>query len=163
MQSDEQSTTDEIESRPEVMDALGGGQVLGYDAQTGRSRIEFTCKPEFCHSGGIAQGGFVTGWMDAAMAFAAMSRTDGGIWLATLELKVSFLAASRAGMEVVAEGRIVKPGKSIVFLEATLREVGQERLLATSSSTRVAIRARTATRTARWSTRARTSGTTASS
>ena len=79
----------------------------------------------------------MTGWLDASMAFAVMARLKeqaDSIWLATLELKVSFLSAARQGSEVVARGRIVKQGRSVVFLEAELRdESGQ--LIATSSST----------------------------
>lgn len=125
----------EIGPPEDLQDALGATGERTVDPDAGTARLHYIVKPQFCHTGGIAQGGFVTGWLDAAMAFAAMARVDQPIWLATLELKVSFLGPARAETEVVAEGRIVKPGRSIVFLEAQLSERETGTLLATSSST----------------------------
>ena len=44
------------------------------------------------HSGGVVQGGFVTGWIDAAMARAAMCVTDFQQTPMSLEIKVSFFS-----------------------------------------------------------------------
>ena len=41
--------------------------------EDGRAAIEFMAGAHMCHSGGIVQGGFVTGWIDAAMAHAVFS------------------------------------------------------------------------------------------
>lgn len=124
--------------------ALGSTGVREVDPDAGTARLHYRVRPEFCHTGGIAQGGFVTGWMDAAMAYAVMGRLGEDaktIWLASLELKVSFLSAARQDTEVVAHGRIVKQGRSVVFLEAQLFGP-DERLLATSSSTAKLVRLR---------------------
>ncbi len=118
----------------ELQRALGATGERHIDPTAGTARLHYLVRPEFCHTGGIAQGGFVTGWLDAAMAFAMMARATEPIWLATLELKVSFLAAARDGMEVVATGRIVRAGSSIAFLEAELHDLDGA-LIATSSST----------------------------
>ena len=136
MEPDQQSTTDEIESRPEVMEALGDGRVLAYDAETGRSRIEFTCKPEFCHSGGVAQGGFVTGWLDSAMAHACLVRYTADYWIATLEVKVSFFRPATPG-PVVAEGWIERAGKQTVFTEGLLVDPAGNVLAKASSPIRL--------------------------
>ncbi len=115
--------------------ALGATGERQMDPEAGTARLHFEVKPQFCHTGGIAQGGFVTGWLDSAMAFAVMARVQDQIWLASLELKVCFMAPARANTEVIAEGWIVKPGRSIVFLEAKLTERESGKLLATSTST----------------------------
>ncbi len=125
----------ELAPPDELSQALGATGERSVDAEAGTARIHYIVKPEFCHSGGIAQGGFVTGWLDSAMAFAAMSRADRSIWLATLELKVSFFGPARAQTEVVSDGWIAKPGRSIVFLESRLTELDGGKVLATSSST----------------------------
>lgn len=127
------------ETRPPdaLQEALGATGEQHLDGEAGTARVHYRVRPEFCHTGGIAQGGFVTGWLDAAMAHAVMARLGeqaGSIWIATLELKVSFLSAARQDTEVVAEGRIVKQGRSVAFLEASLFGP-DETLLATSSST----------------------------
>ena len=118
----------------ELQETLGATGERHIDPETGTARLHYLVRPEFCHTGGIAQGGFVTGWLDAAMAFAIMARLDHPVWLATLELKVSFLSASRSGTEVVAKGSIVKQGRSIVFLEGVLEDLDGV-VLATSTST----------------------------
>ncbi|MEM9614106.1 MAG: PaaI family thioesterase, partial [Actinomycetota bacterium] len=91
------------------------------------------CKPEMCHSGGVAQGGFVTGWIDSAMAQACIARYGVEHWIATLELKVSFFKPTGPG-PVVAEGWIERAGKQTVFTEGRLLD-GRGEVLAKASST----------------------------
>jgi acyl-CoA thioesterase len=119
MNADNESNADETDLTPEVMAALGDGRVLEADGELGRSRLEFTCKPEMCHSGGIAQGGFVTGWIDSAMAHACVARYTTAYWIATLEIKVSFFKPATPGI-VIAEGWIERAGKQTVFTEGRL-------------------------------------------
>lgn len=85
----------------------------------GRSRLEYEAKPGMCHSGGVVQGGFVTGWIDAAMAHAVIAMLGDGITPMSLELKVSFFAPVRPGL-VVAEGWIERRGSKTAFLEGRL-------------------------------------------
>lgn len=114
--------------------SLGGGAILEMLVEEGRAALAFTARPEFCHNGGVVQGGFVTGWIDAAMAHAVIARTGGAAWPATLEIKVSFLRPVLPGYEVRAEGWIERQGSSIVFLAGRLLDAAGE-LLATSTST----------------------------
>lgn len=106
----------------------------------GRAVIEYLCGPHMCHSGGVAQGGFVCGWIDAAMAHAAMS--DGGADLTpmSLELKVSFFAPARPGL-VIAEGWVERRGRSTAFLEGRLTNGAGEVLAKASSTARLMPRA----------------------
>ncbi len=105
-----------------LMTAMGDGRVIEYDAEGGRAVLEYTAKPEFCHSGGIVQGGFVTGWIDSAMARAAIASTQGERTMTTLELKISFLKAAVAGRTYRAEGWVVRAGKSVMFMEGLLTD-----------------------------------------
>lgn len=102
-----------------MLAALGDGRVLETDGEAGTARMAFTCKPEMCHSGGVAQGGFVTGWIDAAMAHACLARYTHAFWAATLEIKISFFLPAGPG-PVVAEGWIERAGKQTVFAEGRL-------------------------------------------
>jgi uncharacterized protein (TIGR00369 family) len=99
----------------------------------GRATLEFLAGAHMCHSGGVVQGGFVTGWMDAAMAHAAMAMGGPDVVPMTLEIKVSFFAPARPG-KVVAEAWVEKRGRSTCFFEAHLKD-GDGRILAKSSST----------------------------
>ena len=72
-------------------ETLGLIRVVSTDAE-GHASLEYEAKREQCHSGGVVQGGFISGWIDAAMAHAAMAKNGPGIVPMTLELKVSYFA-----------------------------------------------------------------------
>jgi uncharacterized protein (TIGR00369 family) len=116
-----------------MLDLLGGGEVLHSDPAAGEITLRFVVRNDHCHPGG-AQGGFITGWIDAAMAQAVMGHSEYQAVPATLEIKVSFLRPVRPLQEVRASARIVRMGKSVAFLEGELRDV-EGVLLATGSST----------------------------
>lgn len=116
-----------------VLATLGDGVVTESDGDEGRSVIEFTCRPEMCHSGGVAQGGFVSGWIDSAMAHACIARYTTDFWIATLEMKVSFFRPATPG-RVIAEGWIERAGKQTVFTEGRLLDA-EGAVLAKASST----------------------------
>jgi acyl-CoA thioesterase len=119
------------------MDTASLPQTLGQhrlvSMQGGRAVIEYMAGPHMCHSGGVVQGGFVTGWIDAAMAHAAISLTGRELAPMSLEMKVSFFAPARPGL-VIAEGWIEKAGKSTCFAEGVLKD-GAGEVLAKASST----------------------------
>jgi uncharacterized protein (TIGR00369 family) len=100
---------------------------------SGRSVIHYRASADMCHSGGIVQGGFVTGWIDAAMAHAVMAHTKYAFSPLSLEIKISFLKAASPGL-VIAEGWIEKLGRSTGFLEGRLTNEAGE-ILARGSST----------------------------
>jgi len=117
----------------DLNDALGLIEVHSYDPQTTRIRVEYEAKAAFCHSGGVVQGGFITGWIDSAMAHAVMMSTDYTQSPLSLEIKITFLKSAAPG-RVFAEAWIEKRGRSIAFLEGQLfNEAGE--LLAKGTST----------------------------
>jgi uncharacterized protein (TIGR00369 family) len=111
---------------------MGLTRVVEIDPK-GRAVLEYLAKPQQCHSGGVVQGGFVTGWIDAAMAHAAIALAGQGVVPMTLELKVSFFASARPG-PVFAEGWAVRHGKRTAFYEGSLKD-GAGTLIAKASST----------------------------
>ncbi|MCB0990608.1 MAG: PaaI family thioesterase [Acidimicrobiales bacterium] len=129
-------TTQEPAAGSEVLATLGDGRVVESDGENGRSVLEFECKPEMCHSGGVAQGGFVTGWIDSAMAHACIARYTTAFWIATLEVKVSFFRPAVPGT-VIAEGWIERAGKQTVFTEGQLLDTDGNVLAKASSTIRL--------------------------
>lgn len=117
--------------------ALGQQRVVSLEP--GRASIEYLVGPHMCHSGGVAQGGFVCGWIDAAMAHAVIAEAP-DITPMSLELKVSFFAPARPGL-VVAEGWIERRGKSTCFLEGRLLDSAGNVLAKASSTARLMPRA----------------------
>lgn len=107
---------------------------------SGRVRVEYEGRPEFTHSEGTTvQGGILTAWLDHAMARAIAAR-DAEAGLASLEIKVSFLARVPPG-PCVAEARIVKWGRTVAFLEAELIAVDGT-VMTRASSTGMLVRPR---------------------
>lgn len=101
--------------------------------QSGKAVLEYQAKAEQCHSGGVVQGGFVTGWIDAAMAHAAIALKGADVVPMSLELKVSFFAPARPGL-VIAEGWVEKDGRRTGFFEGRLKD-SEGTVLAKGTST----------------------------
>jgi uncharacterized protein (TIGR00369 family) len=108
------------------------GQVRVVESEAGRAVIEYEVGPQMCHSGGVAQGGFVCGWIDAAMAYASLSIMP-DMTPMSLELKVSYFAPARPGL-VTAEGWIERRGRATCFAEGRLLDPAGK-ILAKASST----------------------------
>lgn len=107
----------------------------------GRATLEFLAGPHMCHSGGVVQGGFVTGWIDAAMAHAAMAMTGPDVVPMSLELKVSFFAPARPG-PVIARAWVERRGRSTCFFEGQLLDTAGLVLAKASSTLMLADRTR---------------------
>ncbi|GGB63135.1 PaaI family thioesterase [Blastomonas aquatica] len=107
----------------------------------GHATLEFQAGEHMCHSGGVVQGGFVTGWIDAAMAHAAMAMAGPGVVPMSLELKVSFFAPARPGL-VTAKAWVERRGRSTCFFEGQLLDASGKVLAKASSTLMLADRTR---------------------
>ncbi len=123
-----------IRSGRALKESMGDFHVTGWDAAGRSLRAAFTVRREYCHTNGtIAQGGFITAWLDAAMAHAVLHDTDHGFNVASLEIKVSFLERVGPGEGTVV-GRVLRRGKRVAFLEGELFNA-DGRLAARATST----------------------------
>lgn len=113
---------DKMNRRMPPTSALLGMQVLAVDSQAGTVRMSFMPKPEFCNPAGNVQGGFVVAMLDDAAALSAIIKSGERIYVPTIELKTSFFGPARAGRTLYAEGRCIKLGKRIAFMEADLTD-----------------------------------------
>ena len=119
--------------QPQAVRTLNG-ELLDIDSARGYARYRFEVVPSFCHSQGkICQGGFLTGMVDTAMANAAIVKGRLGVAVPTLEIKVSFFEAMGPGI-VYAEGRVLRWGGSVGFLDGELRDE-RGRLIVHATST----------------------------
>jgi uncharacterized protein (TIGR00369 family) len=107
----------------------------------GRATIEYRAGQHMCHSGGVVQGGFVTGWIDAAMAHAAMAMAGPDVVPMSLEIKVSFFAPARPGL-VTASAWVERRGRSTCFFEGQLLDAAGKVLAKASSTLMLADRTR---------------------
>ena len=102
-----------------LYETMGLVRIVSLDPR-GLATLEYEAKPAMCHSGGVVQGGFISGWIDAAMAHAAIAKNGDTITPMSLELKVSFFAPARPGL-VIAEGWVERHGKRTSFYEGHLK------------------------------------------
>jgi uncharacterized protein (TIGR00369 family) len=123
-----------IRSGQALSESMGNFHVTGWDPTRRVATAAFTVRREYCHTRGtIAQGGFITAWLDAAMAHAVIHDTDHAQTVFSLEIKVSFYEKVGPG-EGRVEGRVIRRGKRVAFLEASLyNPAGQLAAQATST------------------------------
>lgn len=115
---------------PTLEDILGEVRIVS--SEPTRTAIEFEVGPQMCQSGGVAQGGFVCSWIDAAMAHASMALAPEMTPL-ILEVQVSYFAPTRPG-RVIAEAWIERRGRETCFAAGRLLDAAGT-VLATASST----------------------------
>ena len=131
-----------IRASPAEASKTLNGELLEIDSARGTCRFRFEVVPAFCHSQGkICQGGFLTGMVDTAMATAAMAKDKFSVAVPTLELKISFFEAMGPGT-VYAEGRVMRWGGSVGFLDGDLKD-DKGRLIAHATSTVKIVRPKT--------------------
>ena len=94
-------------------------QLLEIDAETGFARIAYELGEAHFNRFGALHGGAIACVMDDVLAVAAGLVLQWGEIAPTLEMKVSYLSQGGAGRHV-AEARVLKRGRQINFLEATL-------------------------------------------
>ena len=123
-----------------LSETLGLVRIVSMDP-AGRATIDYRASPAMCHSGGVVQGGFVTGWIDAAMAHAAMAMDGPDVVPMSLEIKISFFAPVRPGL-VTAEAWVERRGRKTCFFEGCLRDDAGTILAKGSSTLMLASRAR---------------------
>jgi uncharacterized protein (TIGR00369 family) len=129
-------------SPPDPVKMLNG-ELIDIDSARGTCRFRFEIVPAFCHSHGrICQGGFLTGMVDTAMANAAIAKGKLAVAVPTLELKISFFEAMGPGV-VFAEGRVMRWGGSVGFLDGDLKDE-KGRLIVHATSTIKIVRSKKA-------------------
>ncbi len=112
---------------------LLGAKLRSWDEEAGLIVTEYDGKSEFCNLIGTIQGGILTAMLDNAMSFAALAKLGEDFRVPSLEVKTSYIAAARPG-RLVGEGKVVRAGRSIVFLEGRLFDE-EGTLIATGSGT----------------------------
>jgi len=124
---------------PAFLHMLGASFVTA-DREAATCTMQFAVSRDFCHSVDVIQGGFVTAMLDAAMTHAAFASSDDVVNISSLEIKTSYLEATRAGTLRV-EGQVVKMGYKTAFMEGRVYN-DQGQLTATGSTVAKVIRSR---------------------
>jgi uncharacterized protein (TIGR00369 family) len=108
----------------------------------GRVAIAAPVRPETAQQHGFAHAGLTFALGDSAAGYAALSLLGPGEEVLTAEMKLNLLAPAR-GARLVAEGRVIRPGRRLTVVAADVwAEAGGTRThVATMLGTLVAVAA----------------------
>lgn len=92
--------------------------------EPGRAVVSLDLRRELTNSWGSAHGGIVTSLLDVAMGGAAMAADVRATGVVTVNLSISFMRSATGSL--VAEGRMIRGGPSLVFCEGEVRDAAGE-------------------------------------
>ena len=125
-------------ARQGMMTTLGATIV---DVAPGAVTIELPFDTRLTQQHGFLHAGALATVMDTAAGFAALSVMPADAGVLTVEFKTSLMRPAR-GLRFRCEGRVVKPGRTLVFTQARALAIdadGAETELATMTATMMAI------------------------
>jgi uncharacterized protein (TIGR00369 family) len=86
-----------------------------------RARIELEIGEHHLQPFGIVHGGVISTLIDTATFWAAFSRLPEDAGLVNVDLKLNYLAPAARG-RLVADGRCLRPGRTLGYAEAYVRD-----------------------------------------
>ena len=102
--------------------------------EKGKATLKMRVRDDMLNGEGYLQGGMFTALADEAMVLAIYSHLEEDQVIATISESTSFMRGAGPGMVLVADGRIIKKGRRVVFSEADVRLEGQHDVIARSSA-----------------------------
>ncbi len=112
---------------------LLGGTIVELDMARQKAIFKFTVPLEYCHSGDVVQGGFVTAMLDAAMSHALFGTSKDVSGVASLDISTQFIGICRGEQLLRVSGWVKKATFRTGFLEAAAHDSSGE-LVATAQS-----------------------------
>ena len=82
----------------------------------GTARLSMPLPKHFTNSLGTAHGGVIMSLLDVALCTAARTLHPDSIGVITIDLATSFIGGG-SGTKLVAEARVLKDGRSLIFVE----------------------------------------------
>lgn len=109
----------------------------------GEVDISFDWAPGLTQQHGFIHAGMLSAALDSACGYAAYSLMPEGAGVLTIEFKINLLAPAK-GQRFRCEGRVLKPGHTIVVAEGRAYAIddGKEKLAATMACTLMALQGR---------------------
>lgn len=109
----------------------------------GEVDISFDWAPGLTQQHGFIHAGMLSAALDSACGYAAYSLMPADTGVLTIEFKINLLAPAK-GQRFRCEGRVLKPGRTIVVAEGRAYAIddGKEKLAATMTCTLMALQGR---------------------
>lgn len=101
-------------------DKQGLMQALGIElakVEPGLCELRAPFVPALSQQHGYFHGALVGAALDSAGGYAALSLLPPGVEVLTTEYKINFVAAAK-GEELIARGRVIKPGRKLIVTQA---------------------------------------------
>ena len=95
---------------------------LGIEVESigdGEASLSIQLQPELTNSFGSAHGGVILSIVDVALCTAARSQHPDSIGVITIDLSLQFIGVGKD--KLIAEARVLKPGRNTVFTEGEIR------------------------------------------
>jgi acyl-CoA thioesterase len=102
--------------------------------EKGKATLTMKVRGDMLNGEGYLQGGMFTALADEAMVLSIYSLLEEDQVIATISESTSFMRGAGPGMVLVAEGRIIKKGRRVVFSEADVRLEGKDDIIARSTA-----------------------------
>lgn len=83
----------------------------------GTARLSLPVEPHLKNSLGTVHGGVIMSLLDVALCTAARTLHPDSIGVITIDLSTSFIGGGQ-GARLLAESRVLRDGKSMIFVEA---------------------------------------------
>ena len=120
---------------------LLGGEIIAADVEARSCTFSFCVPLNFCHSGNIVQGGFVTAMLDAAMSHAVFSCDPTIERLSSLEITTRYESVTRGESALTVTGWARRMTRTIVLLEADIKSESGEVLAVAHSVAKISRKA----------------------
>ena len=114
--------------------ALKGLALVGVAEGRAQARIEVS--EEVGNLMGTLHGGAIATLVDDVGTVAIMSGDKDGRPGVTTDLSISYMSAAPAGSTVIIDGRVLKVGRTLAFVEVELRRESDQKLLAQGRMTK---------------------------
>jgi acyl-coenzyme A thioesterase PaaI-like protein len=131
--TDTQARIEQLNAMAPDFIKLLGGSVIELEMDSQRAIFTFNVPLDYCHSGDIVQGGFVTAMLDAAMSHALFGTDDTISGVASLDVATQFIGVCRGQQPLRVTGRVKKATFKTAFLEAYIEDEAST-LVATAQS-----------------------------
>lgn len=116
---------------PSPASRMLGWTFVSYDREAMVLRLAFDGKPEFRNPAGVIQGGILSAMVDDT--FGPLVGATLGKFGVTVDLTTQFLRPVLPG-PITTEARILRRGRSVVFLEGDLMDAGGKLCLRCTAS-----------------------------
>lgn len=126
-----------IEEAKQSFDQQGFMKTLGAEIiaiETGMVKIACAKSDGLTQQHGYFHAGVITSIADVACGYAAYTTMPKGSEVLSVEFKTNLMKAANAD-KIIATGKVIKSGRTLVFCEATITDEKEETIFATFQGT----------------------------